>query len=257
MALITLLSDYGLETSTVGVIKGTLHTLAPEAVLVDLTHQIKPQDLLAARFELMTAYRSFPSGTVHLALVNPGAMNGQRAVAFRTADHFFVGPDNGLFDGVLDIEPAIEAVELTVLPALGRMFRGRDIYAPAAALLAQNRPLSSLGTAIDPTTLVRFAVDLANRTTDGIHGQVQKVDRFGNLITNIPGEWVLDRSWDVRISGHRFLFSFASCDREGGKLQAQVASHGFVQLIFDGDNAARRLGVGIGQLVVMQPAALS
>ncbi|UFP94702.1 SAM hydrolase/SAM-dependent halogenase family protein [Gloeobacter morelensis] len=254
MPVITLLSDYGLENSTVGTIKGMLLKLCPQATLIDLTHQIRPQDLLSGRFELMTAYRSFPESTVHLAIVDPGAAMGQRAVAFRTAAYSFVGPDNGLFDGVLDIEPALEAVELSLpTSSSGRLFRGRDVFAPAAAALALDKPLAHLGRAIDPQSLARFEVDLANRRADSIHGQIQKVDHFGNLVTNIPGEWVVEQPWEIRIGGHRFNFSIDSCEIAAGKLQAQIASHGFVQLMFEGGDCARRLGVGVGQLVVMQP----
>lgn len=253
MSVITLLSDYGLDSSTVGAIKGTLLKHAPRAVLIDLTHQIPPQSLLVARFELMTAYRSFPKGTVHLAIVDPGAAEGRRAVAFRTADFFFVGPDNGLFDGVLDIEPALEAVEF-VTPALAtRSFRGRDVFAPIAASLAEGAELGALGRPVLPETLARFDINLASRTQDGIHGQVQIVDHFGNLVTNIPGDWLAAPQWEIRIAGHRLTFCPTGCDRSGARLQAQVASHGFLQLAFEGDNCARRLGVTVGQLVVTQP----
>ncbi|AGY59005.1 SAM hydrolase/SAM-dependent halogenase family protein [Gloeobacter kilaueensis] len=253
MAVITLLSDYGLETSAVGAIKGTLMKGCPGVQLIDLTHQIQPQDLLAARFELMTAYRSFPEATVHLAIVDPGAMLGRRAVAFRTAQYAFVGPDNGLFDGVLDLEPALEAVELPGLQSPpNRLFRGRDVFAPAAAALAAGKALSQVGRPIAPASLARFEVNLADRRADGIHGQIQRIDRFGNLITNIPGEWVGERLWEVRVLGHHFLFSLAGADPQGGRLQAQIASHGFVQLVFEGGDCARRLGVAVGQGVVMR-----
>ncbi|MBC8122172.1 MAG: SAM-dependent chlorinase/fluorinase [Gemmatimonadaceae bacterium] len=253
--VITLLSDYGLDNSSVGVIKGILLKSCPGATLIDLTHQVSPRDLMAARFELMTAYQNFPSATVHLSIVNPVTASGSRAVAFRTRDYFFVGPDNGLFDGVLDIEPAIEAVELRTPPVLNRVFRGRDIFAPAAAKLASSQTLSDVGQPIDPQSLVRFAMDLARRKQEIIHGQIQRVDHFGNLITNIPNEWVIEHPWEVRIAGRHFHFSIQTCDlKEGdGKLKAQVASHGFVQVVFEGDNCSRRLGVGEGQMITLHP----
>jgi hypothetical protein len=251
VAVISFLSDYGLSSSAVGTIKGVMLRIAPDAVFVDLTHLIRPQDLLVARFELMNAYHSFPAGTVHLAVVDPDAPIRARAVAFRTREYFFVGPDNGIFDGVLDQEQVLEAVELKSPDTGMRLFRGRDVFAPAAAALAAGKPLSTLGEPILPEGLTRFKVDLASRQQETIRGQVQIVDNFGNLITNIPSDWVRDRQWEVRVAGHRFYYPARGTER--GRLQGQVASHGFVQLVFEGDNCAKRLGVTVGQLVVMQP----
>jgi S-adenosyl-L-methionine hydrolase (adenosine-forming) len=251
MSIITFLSDYGLESSTVGAIKGVLLKHAPHVNVIDFTHLIRPQDLLMARFELMTAYNNFPKDTVHLAIVDPGSEAMTRGVAFRTADYFFVGPDNGLFDGVLDLEPALDAVELVTPSVPYRPFRGRDVFAPAAAALASGAELASLGASIAPDSLARISVDLANYVQSNIHGEIQFIDRFGNLITNIPGDWVKAKTWEVNVAGHHFSFRSDGQAKNSGKLKAQVASHGFLQLIFEGDNCARKLGVETGQLVVL------
>jgi S-adenosyl-L-methionine hydrolase (adenosine-forming) len=251
VSIITFLSDYGLESSTAGVIKGVLLKHAPQASLIDLTHLIRPQDLLMARFELMTAYSNFPKGTVHLAIVDPGSEAIARGIAFRTADYFFVGPDNGLFDGVLDLEPALEAIQLSTPLTSYRPFRGRDVFAPIAAALASGSELASLGGAIPPDSLARISVDLATYVQSNIHGEIQFIDRFGNLITNIPGEWVKAKTWEVNIAGHHFSFRSDGQAKNAGKLKAQLASHGFVQLVFEGDSCARKLGVEIGQPVVL------
>ncbi len=254
MSIITFLSDYGLESGAVGTIKGSIVKDAPDVRLIDITHLIRPQNLLMARFELMTAYRYFPVGTIHLAIVDPGAEAVMRGVAFRTADYLFVGPDNGLFDGVLDIEPALEAVEL-ITPSLPyRPFRGREVFAPAAAALANGHKLSSLGRLIEPSSLERIDVDLAKRSLSSIRGEIQFIDHFGNLITNIPGDWVEENTWKVSIAGHHFSFRSDGKANNTGKLKAQIASHGFVQLVFEGDNCASKLDVEIRQLVILTPA---
>ncbi|MHC5725640.1 MAG: SAM-dependent chlorinase/fluorinase, partial [Nostoc sp.] len=139
--LVTLLSDFGDRDVYVGIMKGIIAQINRRLTVVDLTHQIPPQDIAAARFCLMNAYPYFPVGTVHVAVVDPGVGSKRRAIAVEFAQGFLVGPDNGIFSGVLSQSPAIAAVELTNLnyrrtPQPSKTFHGRDIFAPIAANLA-------------------------------------------------------------------------------------------------------------------------
>ncbi len=150
MPFISLLTDFGLQDPYVGIMKGVIHTLSPQAQLIDLSHGIPPQDVAAARFALMTAYPYLPSGTIHLAVVDPGVGSSRRAVAIQTETGFLVGPDNGLFSGVLAQTPALAAVELNRprywrTPSPSRTFHGRDIFAPTAAHLGQRDPFGGAG----------------------------------------------------------------------------------------------------------------
>ena len=159
-SVITLLSDFGDRDVYVGVIKGVIAQINPKVAIVDLTHQIPPQNIAAARFCLMNAYAYFPVGTVHVAVVDPGVGSRRRAIAVEFAQGFLVGPDNGIFSGVLSQSPAIAAVELTNLnywrtPKPSKTFHGRDIFAPVGANLASGVPLKQLGQEIDPATLVQ------------------------------------------------------------------------------------------------------
>ena len=237
--IVTLLTDFGLQDTYVGAMKGVMLGLQPSLILVDLTHEIPPQQILAANFQLTTIQGYFPPGTVHLAVVDPGVGTTRRAIAVATAQAWLVGPDNGLFSGFLAQDPPLAAVELTNshywrTPTPSATFQGRDIFAPVAAHLAGGVPLAALGTAIDPATLItlpnlvprRFPV--RGRSLDGSpadaspttalvpsdspdspdslsaaqwvwQGVVQHIDRFGNLITSIPASVVPAEPWLVQL----------------------------------------------------------
>ncbi len=153
--LVTLLTDFGLSDVYVGVMKGVITQINPRLRVVDLTHQIPPQNITAARFSLMNAYPYFPKGTVHVAVVDPGVGSHRRAIAIQLDSGFLVGPDNGLFSGVLSQTKVIAVVELTnpeywQTSAPSQTFHGRDIFAPVGAHLASGVPLKQLGETIDP-----------------------------------------------------------------------------------------------------------
>ncbi|VXD23121.1 conserved hypothetical protein [Planktothrix serta PCC 8927] len=217
--IITLLTDFGLKDVYVGVIKGVIHQINPEINIIDLTHDILPQNIAAGRFCLMNAYSYFPEKTVHIAVVDPGVGTQRRAIAIQFKNSYLVGPDNGLLTGLLepfltskiDINsnhlesPEIIAIELnnpqywrTAQPST--TFHGRDIFASVGAHLASGVPLEQLGTPIDPKTLMKLSLPSYRFTDLGIEGSIQYIDGFGNLVTNIPGEAVADKNWYLVIS---------------------------------------------------------
>ncbi|MGL5082386.1 MAG: SAM hydrolase/SAM-dependent halogenase family protein [Microcoleaceae cyanobacterium] len=221
--MITLLTDFGISDVYVGVMKGVIAEVSPELQVVDLTHQIPPQNIAAARFCLMNAVPYFPVGTIHVAVVDPGVGTRRRAIAISTPQGYLVGPDNGLFSGVVEAASeekgpeAIEAIELTnskywrtaKLSTTSSMtssatpsttFHGRDIFASVAAHLATGIPLERFGHPIDPATLVDLSWQKSEFTEEGIEGCIQYIDQFGNLVTNIPGEDVQGKTWFVAIS---------------------------------------------------------
>ena len=167
--VLTLLTDFGLSDCYVGVMKGVIAQVNASLNVIDLTHQIPPQNVALARFALMTAFPYFPVGTVHVAVVDPGVGGTRRAIALAVGEDaaqpsgFLVGPDNGLFSGVLTTYPAIAAVELTEpqywrSPTPSATFHGRDIFAPVGAYLANGVPLNEVGQSIAPETLVSLDV---------------------------------------------------------------------------------------------------
>jgi S-adenosylmethionine hydrolase len=241
MALITLLTDFGLSDSYVAEVKGVLLSRAPGAMLVDVTHQVPPGDVRAGQYLLARAWHRFPPGTVHLAIVDPGVGTARRALAAAAGEHRFVAPDNGL----LSFLPAGARVVSLPIPAhAAPTFHGRDVFAPAAAALAAGARLEDLGSPItDPTH-----APLPTPRHDGVAvvGEVLYVDRFGTLVSNIPGDAV-EPGVRIRVAGTdvgavRRTFG----DVQRGTLVAFVGSGGTVEIAVRDGSAARLLGVGVG-----------
>jgi len=189
-SIIVLLTDFGSGDGDVGVMKGVMLGIAPDAYLIDLTHDIKPQLVASGAWVLGVSYRYFPAGTIFLCVVDPGVGSKRRALALSAGSWLFVGPDNGLFSYVLAEQPARSVVELTN-PAYHRTevsatFHGRDIFSPVAAHLASGVALSALGPQIDPATLRPLPNVPPVRRLNTIEAHIIHVDHFGNLITDIP-----------------------------------------------------------------------
>ncbi|MEA3345148.1 MAG: SAM-dependent chlorinase/fluorinase, partial [Chloroflexota bacterium] len=188
MGFITLLTDFGLEDGYVGAMKGVILNIAPHAAVVDISHAVPAQDMRSAAWILYTAYRTFPEGTVHCVVVDPGVGSQRRAIGVRAGGYTFVAPDNGLLSYVLAREELHMAVELTN-PRFHRhtvsyTFHGRDIFAPAAAHLAQGVPLAELGPSVEG--LVTWPLPRPERRPDGsLVGHILHIDHFGNCITDL------------------------------------------------------------------------
>jgi S-adenosylmethionine hydrolase len=184
---IAFLTDFGLRDHYVGAMKGAALSVCPDATLVDITHDITAQDILEGALELAAAYRYFPAGTIFVAVVDPGVGSSRKGIAAAAGDYFFVAPDNGLLTLVLQQLPASTVIELTdpqfARPTISRTFEGRDRFAPAAAWLACGTPIASLGSIV--SSYERIDIPAPRVTPDAVVGVVLRVDRFGNLITNI------------------------------------------------------------------------
>jgi S-adenosylmethionine hydrolase len=189
MNLLTLLTDFGTADYYVAAVKGTVLRLAPGTALVDVSHEVPPGDVETASFLLRAAAPSFPEGTVHLAVVDPGVGSGRRILAVRSGTGTFVAPDNGLLTPFLEGAEvrSVERDEL-FLRGPGQTFHGRDRFAPIAASLLRGEPLERLGPEIpDP---VRLPASPPRREPGRISGRVIHVDRYGNLVTDIPAGWL-------------------------------------------------------------------
>ncbi len=248
MGLLTLLSDFGLRDSYVGVMKGVIYGIYPGATIVDLSHEVLPQDVMGGRFQLLMAEPYFPAGTVHVAVIDPGVGTQRRSIALTTERSLFVGPDNGLL--VLDRDLILGAIELDQ-PEFWRSssrstkssatFQGRDIFAAVGAHLAQGVPLEAIGSAIDPASLVQIALPESG---------IQAIDRFGNCITTVVGSG-LGAGWQVRIRGQVLRSVRTYGDAEIGEAIGLVGSHGFVEIAVNGGTAQGRLGLNLGDPVEM------
>lgn len=249
--MITLLTDFGTVDAYAGILHSVILGINPQAAMVDLTHNIAVQDVQAGAFVLSTAYPTFPADTVHLAVVDPGVGGERRAIAVRTPRGTFVAPDNGLLSYVLARESVGEMVHLTNarywLSPLSNTFHARDLFAPVAAHLSLGVALSEMGSGLqDP---VRFALSEARIGEDGrISGQVLHVDRFGNLITNVPGAWLsVGRSWRVRVVDRDVRGPLQAYVRAAdGDLLCLIGSSGYLEIAMRNGSAADALQLGRG-----------
>ena len=239
--IITLLTDFGTSDSYVAEMKAVLLSSATSAVLVDIGHQVAPGDIRAGQYLLGRAWKHFPLATVHLAIVDPGVGTARRALAAEYDGQRFVAPDNGL----LSFLPRnARYVSLPIPASAAATFHGRDVFAPAAARLATGAALEDLGESIaDPCYA---PLPAARRDHLTVVGEVIYVDRFGTLVTNIPGEAVQPgarvRIEDSEAGSLRRTFH----DVARGALVAFVGSGGTVEIAVRDGSAARMLGVGVG-----------
>jgi hypothetical protein len=240
--IITLLTDFGTSDGYVAEVKGRLLALAPGATLVDIAHDIAPGDLLAAAYVLGRTWRSFPEGTVHLAVADPGVGSERRALAAEGGGHRFVVPDNGLLTFVEDATP-LSAFVLPVPGDAAPTFHGRDVLAPAAAALANEAAAETLG---EPAgTILRLQLTPARRTTTGAVGTVVHVDRFGTLVTNIPAEMVA-RGSRALLAGRVVSIRRTFADVQPGEAVAFTGSGGTIEVAVRDGRADEVLGVGRG-----------
>jgi S-adenosyl-L-methionine hydrolase (adenosine-forming) len=255
MTIITLTSDFGMRDPYVGIMKGVILGIAPLARLVDLSHELPPQSIDMAAYTLRGAVPYFPAGTIHLAIIDPGVGSARRPLLVSTERALFVGPDNGLFSFALD-EPGSQARvldrELYWLPKISRTFHGRDIFAPVAAHLAAGLSPSKLGTMIhDPVRVLRR--EPARGPSGEISGHIIHVDRFGNLISNIPAPWLRGAGWTCEIAGHRVAGpseSYAAA--QPGELVLLISSGDTAEIAVREGNAAERLGIGSGAPLILR-----
>lgn len=267
--IITLITDFGLADAYVASMKGVILSLNAEALIVDVSHAVRPQRVEQGAFLLETACPHFPSDAIHLAVVDPGVGTARKAIALGTPKGRFVGPDNGLISAALPdhvrelaaedgawvpLPQDVLAVALTDAryhrQPVSDTFHGRDIFAPAAAHLSLGLPLRELGERLDEV----FALPpfRARRRRDGaLDGRILHVDTFGNLITDVRVDDLASRRLVAEVGGHRI----AGLERSyagGGGLRALVGSSGFLEIALTGGSAAAALGVDIGEPVVVR-----
>jgi S-adenosyl-L-methionine hydrolase (adenosine-forming) len=247
MTIITLLTDFGTSDSYVAEMKGVLLSGASQAVLVDVSHSVPPGDVRSAAYILGRTWHRFPRGSVHLVIVDPGVGSTRSALALATQGHWFVGPDNGVFTPMLH-DAAVEAVVLPVPESASATFHGRDLFAPAAAALAQGAGLSQLGQPLAGFP-ERLAYTPPHAEGKSLVGEVVYIDRFGSLITNLTADMVPSAAQveveDLDLGSLKQTFTDAGI----GGLLAYIGSGGAVEIAARNGSAAKRLGVGIGARV--------
>jgi hypothetical protein len=257
--IVTLLTDFGTADYFVGAMKGALLASNPSARVVDITHEVPPFDVEAGAFTLRAAFETFPEGTVHVGVVDPGVGSARRGIAVEGRGHTFVGPDNGLFGHVYGRVEPFRVFQLTAADffrgEVSPTFHGRDIFAPVAGALSRGVRAEELGPEV--FDFVRLPSAAAGRGADGtLVGAVIHVDRFGNLVTNITpgdlGEERVARGARLRIAGRevgRFRRFFAEGVEGSGEPFAVWGSAGLLEVAVFRDSAARVLGARRGDKV--------
>lgn len=248
--LITLLTDFGRTDTYVGQMHCVLAVLAPQARVVDLTHEIAPQKILQGAVILQDAVSVAPEGAIHVAVVDPGVGSTRRGLAARIGPWWFVGPDNGLFTAVMETWPCTDVVQLDRpefhRPLVSATFHGRDVFCPAAAALANGVPLQKIGSSLSTPPVL---LNLPKPELSGKHltGCVLWKDHFGNLITNIQRSHLSGRVQDIavgQISGVRLVDCYA--DAATDELVALWGSSGRLEIAVRGGSAAAVTGLNAG-----------
>jgi len=255
--VIALLTDFGTRDHYAGTMKGVALAICAEATLVDITHDVPAHDVLAGALELAAAYKYFPPGTIFLVVVDPGVGSARRGIAAEAGDFKFVAPDNGVLTAVFDDHPPKKIVELSerkyARPTVSRTFEGRDRFAPAAAWLAKGIELSALGRTAGPV----YRLEIPKPALDGdrLGGEVLRVDRFGNLITNIDRK-LFDRlagaSLEIRVGVHqvsKLVSTYAEVTQ--GEVCALFGSTDHLEIAVNGASAAAALALGRGAAVTI------
>ena len=260
MPIITLLTDFGSQDYFVGAMKGAILSINPAANIVDITHEIPPQDIRAAAFNLLAVYKDFPAGTVHVAVVDPGVGSDRRPILIECAQQIFVGPDNGTFTWICEGEEDFHAIHLTsdkfFREPVSRTFHGRDIFAPVAAALSTGVAPEEFGAVIED--LVRLE-SLRPRWIDQevAEASIIHIDRFGNCITNLTREDLGRDGLDgakLMVNGHEVSSlreSFADGEANNDELFCVFGSAGFLEIAAQNSSASAILGARRGQLVVL------
>src|SRR4030042_1181006 len=255
MTVITLLTDFGISDGYPGVMKGIIWNIAPGAHIADISHSIQPQNILQGALALARTASFFPSGTIHVAIGDPGVGTLRRPIGLHLGQHSFFGPDNGIFTLVLEHAESsgfsIQVVQLDQsaywLPEVSRVFHGRDIFAPVAAHLAMGVPLNVMGTVIhDP---VRLEIPHPEPIHGGgWRGQVMEIDHFGNLSTNILAPHLEQaKKVTIHIKGEQINGLVSNYgERPSGTLIALIDSNGTLAISVVNGNTAQDLQVMIG-----------
>jgi S-adenosylmethionine hydrolase len=248
--IIALLSDFGTKDYFVGAMKGAILSVNETAKIVDITHEITPQDVISASFTLRACYRNFPKKTIFAAVVDPGVGSNRRAILVQTDDYYFVAPDNGLLSFVFDTKESFRVFELTdeifFAEKVSRTFHGRDIFAPVAAHLSNGVPPNEFGNEVED--FIRFKTERPRRVSDRkIEAEIIHIDRFGNLITNLE-QTDLPENFTLEIGAKKIskLQNFFA-EAETGEVFMILGSAGFLEIVAYQASAANLLNAKIGQ----------
>jgi S-adenosylmethionine hydrolase len=253
--IITLLTDFGVTDGFVGALKGVILSINPKATIVDISHEIPAQDIEAAAFVLNCSYRYFPGGTIHVAVVDPGVGTVRKILAVQSEKHLFIAPDNQILKYIFQSGETLTVVEVLnkqfFLNQISQTFHGRDIFAPVAAHLSTGVVIKQLG--FETNNYDCGVIDQPVISDSTIAGKIIYIDKFGNLITNIPGELIdkpISRLQIGSIIINRLSNSYAEVDFN--QPLAIIGSSGYLEIAIRNGNARQQLSLNRGEIVIIK-----
>ena len=257
LPVITLLTDFGTADYFAGAVKGAILSVNPNAVIADITHEISPQDVEAAAFTLLAAYQTFPLGTIHVAVVDPGVGSARRPIVVKAGDYTFVGPDNGVFTYIYDREPSHQTFHVTsdkyFRPSPSTTFHGRDIFAPVAAALSLGVKPKKFGFAISDEVRLENSLKPEVSPNGNVEGRIIHIDRFGNCVTNLTRDLFDPSKQAAIVVKQKTINTFRDfySGSETKDLFAIWGSAGFLEISLNAASAAKRLRAKRGDRVVL------
>jgi len=253
--IITLLTDFGESDGFVGTMKGVILSINPKATIIDISHEIPGQDIEAGAFVLNSSYRYFPSGTIHVAVVDPGVGSQRKILAVQSEKYFFIAPDNQVLKDIFHSGETLTVIEVLntqfFLNKISHTFHGRDIFAPVAAHLSTHVGIEQLGQKIK--NYDRGIIDQPIITESNISGKIIHSDKFGNLISNIPAELINKPISFIQIGStifNRLSDSYREVDIS--EPLAIIGSSGYLEIAIRNGNAKRQLSLDRGEIVTIE-----
>jgi len=242
--IITLTTDFGLSDPFVGIMKGVILGIAPGVQIVDISHDIRSYDIIEGAFLIESTYKYFPTGAIHVVVVDPGVGSARRPIAAAAHGHIFVGPDNGVFSGVFENEVYHITNRRLFLDSVSQTFHGRDIFSPVAAYIAKGAPIESVGPRI--LDFLKRPLPTPRPQGDRLLGSVLRIDKFGNVITNLRRR-DLPYDFSIHVAGLEITRLYSSfSEAEPGEFFAIEGSAGYIELALDQGSAADKLKVTRG-----------
>jgi hypothetical protein len=258
--IITLTTDFGYRDPFVGIMKGVILNINPSATIIDITHDINPQNILEAALSIEMSFESFPYKTIHVVIVDPGVGSARRPILVRIDRYYFIGPDNGVFSQIYKLQhETLEVIHITAehyfMPQRSSTFHGRDIFAPAAAWLSRGIDISKFGEPINDYMTISVPAPVMS-TENMLEGEVIYIDRFGNAATNIKTQHIdslygsnYTGKLKVSVKGKEAPFKNHYAEAEDTGLYSLMNSFGFLELFVYKGSASSDFSITVGEKV--------
>lgn len=257
-SIITLTTDFGLKDPFVGIMKGVIFGINPEARIIDLSHKISNHNIIEASQAVSFSYRYFPEETIHVVVVDPGVGGGRRPILVLSEGQFFIGPDNGIFTPLYNYDVLQKVIHLTnkdfFLPSIESTFHGRDVYAPVAAWLSKGKDIKEFGEIIND--YVTISLPKPKMMDNALVGEIISIDNFGNAITNISMKDIAEagvsdikeslkvicKDIDISVVGH-----YAEADNAG--ISSLINSFGYIEIFSYKNSVSENYNITTGDRV--------